>query len=44
MLRETKFPISTIVLIIAVIDATTSKVLAWVSLKKQLDGNCGWCG
>ena len=28
---------------IAVIDATTSKVLAWASLEKQLDGDCeGW--
>lgn len=29
---------------IAVIDATTSDVLAWASLEKQLDGDCGWCG
>lgn len=29
---------------IAVIDATTSKVLAWASLEKQLDGNCVWYG
>lgn len=29
---------------IAVIDATTSEVLAWASLEKQLDGDCGWCG
>ena len=29
---------------IAVIDATTSEVLAWASLEKQLDDDCGWCG
>lgn len=29
---------------IAVIDATTSEVLAWASLEKQLEGDCGWCG
>ena len=29
---------------IAVIDATTSKVLAWASLEKQLDGDCVWYG
>ena len=29
---------------IAVIDATTSKVLAWASLEKQLDGDCEGCG
>ena len=29
---------------IAVVDATTSEVLAWASLEKQLDGDCGWCG
>ncbi len=29
---------------IAVIDATTSKVLAWTSLEKQLDGDCEGCG
>ena len=28
---------------IAVIDATTSEVLAWASLEKQLDDDCGWC-
>ena len=29
---------------IAVIDATTSEVLAWASLEKQLDDECDWCG
>ena len=29
---------------IAVIDATTSEVLAWASLEKQLDGDCEGCG
>lgn len=29
---------------IAVIDATTSEVLAWASLEKQFDGECEWCG
>lgn len=29
---------------IAVIDATTSEVLAWASLEKLLDDDCGWCG
>ena len=29
---------------IAVIDATTSKVLAWASLEKQLDDECEGCG
>lgn len=29
---------------IAVIDATTSEVLAWASLEKQLDGDCEECG
>ena len=29
---------------IAVIDATTSEVLAWASLEKQLDDECEWCG
>ena len=29
---------------IAVIDATISKVLAWASLEKQLDGDCEGCG
>ena len=29
---------------IAVIDATTSKVLAWTSLEKLLDGDCEGCG
>ena len=29
---------------IAVIDATTSEVLAWASLEKQFDDECDWCG
>lgn len=29
---------------IAVIDATTSEVLAWASLEKQLDDECEGCG
>ena len=29
---------------IAVLDAPTSEVLAWASLEKQLEGDCGWCG
>ena len=29
---------------IAVVDATTSEVLAWASLEKQLDGDCEGCG
>ena len=29
---------------IAIIDATTSEVLAWASLEKQLDGDCEGCG
>lgn len=29
---------------IAVIDATSSEVLAWASLEKQLDGDCEGCG
>lgn len=29
---------------IAVLDATTSEVLAWASLEKLLDGECQWCG
>lgn len=29
---------------IAVIDATTSEVLAWASLEKQLDDDCEGCG
>lgn len=29
---------------IAVLDATTSEVLAWASLEKQLDGECEGCG
>ena len=29
---------------IAVIDATTSEVLAWASLEKLLDDECDWCG
>ena len=29
---------------IAVLDATTSEVLAWASLEKLLDGECEWCG
>lgn len=29
---------------IAVVDASTSEVLAWAALEKQLDDECEWCG